>query len=239
MIVKIFLVTMNSLPNDHIDMRLKALAVEASWLADHASLPDDIRPPMPDREYSWIKPEDDERVIARWREALGFRKQLLSDIGITIPMNKVSDEANDYRLNEHYNNPTFACTGDQLLSILEVDSSITVKSAAPVASDSQEGILERFEKVIKKLEALDIQDASAPSENIFNQHCDVHIPGNMLATYNETLLLEDSCTDELQRALNSGWRIVAVCPQSQRRPDYILGRFNPKLDADGAAQRSA
>lgn len=37
--------------------------------------------------------------------------------------------------------------------------------------------------------------------------------------------LQDCCTDELQRHLNEGWRILAVCPPNDtRRPDYILGR---------------
>lgn len=67
--------------------------------------------------------------------------------------------------------------------------------------------------------------------NTYNNKCEVHMPGNMLATYNQVRLLEDSCTDVLQTALSAGWRIIAVCPQpDSRRPDYILGRFNPNDD---------
>lgn len=52
------------------------------------------------------------------------------------------------------------------------------------------------------------------------------------------MLLEDACTDQLQGALNSGWRIISACPQpDQRRPDYILGRFNPDQSEDGGARR--
>lgn len=37
--------------------------------------------------------------------------------------------------------------------------------------------------------------------------------------------IDDACTDMLQDMLDSGWRILAVCPpNSARRPDYILGR---------------
>jgi hypothetical protein len=37
--------------------------------------------------------------------------------------------------------------------------------------------------------------------------------------------LDDACTDDVQRHLDEGWKILAVCPpNSQRRPDYILGR---------------
>lgn len=65
--------------------------------------------------------------------------------------------------------------------------------------------------------------------NTYNNKCEVHMPGNMLATYNQVQLLEDCCTDALQDSLSAGWRIIAVCPQpDSRRPDYILGRFNPE-----------
>jgi hypothetical protein len=71
-----------------------------------------------------------------------------------------------------------------------------------------------------------------------NQKCDVHIGGGLLLTVNETMLLEDSCTDRLQSELNSGWRILAVCVQPDgRRPDYVLGRFNPDLNVGGSAAR--
>lgn len=53
----------------------------------------------------------------------------------------------------------------------------------------------------------------------------VAIPAIGLLTMNEVTHLDDACTDELQRHLDDGWRIIAVCPpDAQRRPDYILGR---------------
>ena len=71
-----------------------------------------------------------------------------------------------------------------------------------------------------------------------NQQCNVHIGGGLLMTVNDLLLLEDSCTDKLQEALNSGWRILSVCVQADgRRPDYVLGRYNPKMNIDGHANR--
>lgn len=70
----------------------------------------------------------------------------------------------------------------------------------------------------------------------FNQRVEVHTPGNALALFNDIMLAEDCCTDALQNSLNEGWRIIAVCPQpDQRRPDYILGRFNPDRDAKYSA----
>lgn len=63
------------------------------------------------------------------------------------------------------------------------------------------------------------------SANTFNQKCNVHSGNIALQEYNQMLLLEDPCTDMVQRHLNDGWRIIAVCVQpDQRRPDYVLGK---------------
>lgn len=59
---------------------------------------------------------------------------------------------------------------------------------------------------------------------LFNEKCGQEQPGPALMDIAETLLIEDSCTDALQEHLAAGWRLLAVCPQPQRRPDYILGR---------------
>lgn len=43
--------------------------------------------------------------------------------------------------------------------------------------------------------------------------------------------LEDACTNELQRWLDKGWRIIAVCPPNDaRRPTYIMGHFEKTPD---------
>lgn len=53
----------------------------------------------------------------------------------------------------------------------------------------------------------------------------VAIPNLGLLTVEEVMVEEDCCTDNLQRRLNEGWRILCVCPpKNARRPDYILGR---------------
>ena len=59
---------------------------------------------------------------------------------------------------------------------------------------------------------------------LFNEKCQQEQPGPSLLNVDETLLMEDACTDALQENLDNGWRILAVCPQPQRRPDYVLGR---------------
>lgn len=53
----------------------------------------------------------------------------------------------------------------------------------------------------------------------------ITIPDLALMFIDEVDHLDDCCTDELQKWLNEGWRILAVCPpNAQRRPDYIIGR---------------
>ncbi|ASZ72541.1 hypothetical protein vBPaeME215_00063 [Pseudomonas phage vB_PaeM_E215] len=72
----------------------------------------------------------------------------------------------------------------------------------------------------------------------WNSHTSSAIPGPNLHSVNRLLLKEDCCTDELQSALDAGWRLLAVCPQEARRPDYILGRFDsvPPTGPRGAAR---
>lgn len=88
-------------------------------------------------------------------------------------------------------------------------------------------IIEQMIAVQKKFEdALKMFDSHVE----FNQKCDVHISNMALMSVNEVALIEDGCTDKLQGALNNGWRIIAACPQpDSRRPDYILGRYNPEV----------
>lgn len=53
----------------------------------------------------------------------------------------------------------------------------------------------------------------------------IAVPDLGLLSIEKVYLLENACTDTLQDYLEQGWRIIAVCPpNSQRRPDYILGR---------------
>ncbi|PTX14412.1 hypothetical protein C8N40_11177 [Pontibacter mucosus] len=107
---------------------------------------------------------------------------------------------------------------------------VQVKQVIPFTEERTGGsvadfaaLLTRFEETAKK-----IKDA----ERLFNEKCQVHIGGNMLLNINELMLKEDSCTDALQSELNNGWRIISVCVQPDgRRPDYVLGRYNPTKDA--------
>jgi hypothetical protein len=227
--MKIFLVSMKQIGDYYVGERMKWISLEA----ENAGDPEYVSP-----RSAHCKVEDDESNIARWRENRDKRAALLDRIGVTIP-SRFDDDDNEYKRSEHLHSPTFACTGAQLLEIMEVDDSITVKSGAAVATDSIPGMIERMEHLVKRFESIEFA-APMNGETIYNQKCDVHVPGQALSTYNETLLMEDACSDALQEALNVGWRIIAACPQpDNRRPDYILGRFNPTMHTapDGANRR--
>lgn len=59
----------------------------------------------------------------------------------------------------------------------------------------------------------------------------IHLPSIDLFHIDQTLLLEDSCTDKLQEHLNEKWRIIACIPRpGQRRPDYIMGRNSALIE---------
>lgn len=53
----------------------------------------------------------------------------------------------------------------------------------------------------------------------------IHIPSPELSFFNKVDWIEDACTNELQKMLDDGFRIIACIPRvGQRRPDYVLGK---------------
>jgi hypothetical protein len=63
---------------------------------------------------------------------------------------------------------------------------------------------------------------------VLNERLQVVIPSLGMLLIDEVTVVTDYCTDSLQRDLDDGWRILAVCPQEARRPDYVLGRTKRK-----------
>jgi len=81
------------------------------------------------------------------------------------------------------------------------------------------------ETILHKLLSLESKLAHFDQGLQFNQKVGVHISDLGLLSVKEVTWLEDACTEELQRQLDEGWRILAICPQQDsRRPDYVLGR---------------
>lgn len=70
-----------------------------------------------------------------------------------------------------------------------------------------------------------LQSITENRQTVVNQRVNVAVPGFGLMAIREVEVRTDLCTEELQRELNRGWQILAICPQpDQRRPDYVLGR---------------
>lgn len=68
-------------------------------------------------------------------------------------------------------------------------------------------------------------DMVTPEDLLNGAAVQITLPDVGLLLVDEVTWREDECTEEIQRMLDDGWRIIAVCPpNAQRRPDYILGR---------------
>lgn len=118
-------------------------------------------------------------------------------------------------------------TQEQFFAMLELGYDLKLVARHEVKDQPVDlsNIVEKANLIVKKLE----ESLAAIPERHFNDRCEVHVPGLGLLSINRTMLLEDSCTDRLQDAIADGWRIIAACPQpDQRRPDYILGKYDPE-----------
>lgn len=97
------------------------------------------------------------------------------------------------------------------------------------------GIRIELKGIAYESKVLAVPETSKPvaQAEYFNNRVQVHISGPVLTHYNELMLCENACSDALQKHLDMGWRIVSVCVQpNNRRPDYILGRFNINRDTN-------
>lgn len=86
-------------------------------------------------------------------------------------------------------------------------------------------------ETIERLEALEAQMTRGRfnNEETYNAKVNVHVPGLGLLLIDEVKIEEDYCTERLQHDIDDGWRIIAACPQpDRRRPDYVLGRTKAK-----------
>lgn len=133
-------------------------------------------------------------------------------------------------------NEELLVTGEQVLAMLSRKIDFRITKEANIEREP-EAMMDNITKALAKID--DFFSKSANNIDQYNAKVNVHMPGQALSTYNQTMLLQDSCTDNLQYELDKGWRIIACCPQpDQRRPDYILGRFNPTHDVGFRAART-
>lgn len=145
---------------------------------------------------------------------------------------EIPDDMERFNYHQLLDNENVVVSDEQMIELILAKISFDVIHEVKVDIDISREIMELAEKPITIT-------SESGNNNVYNNKCEVHMPGQALSVYNECLLLGDACTDALQSSLNSGWRIIAACPQpDQRRPDYILGRFNPELDEHGSARRN-
>lgn len=150
-------------------------------------------------EHIWNKEES--------RKTLEFLNRVFPDVTL-LPFDP---EASYWRPMDH--GKTLMVTQDEVISLKLADISFSIEEQRTLSYDQ-----------------LNKNAAGSVSRDVYhNTKVEVHASNSALMVYNETLLIEDSCTDRLQEHLDMGWRIIACCVQpDQRRPDYILGRYNPK-----------
>lgn len=107
---------------------------------------------------------------------------------------------------------------------------ITIKGVPKSVGLDNTNLISHMNKIAEKIE-----DAKNRFDKVveFNQRCDVHVSNLGLMSINKLAFATDYCTEELQRLLHQGWRLIAVCPQpDQRRPDYILGMNVSDINKD-------
>lgn len=104
----------------------------------------------------------------------------------------------------------------------------------PDKLDAISEIAEHVElKPLKKLRFISETEkllSSAPGQvrDIVNNTAQITIEtDSLLHKVRHVTWLSDECTEQVQKMLDGGWRILAVLPQPGcRRPDYIFGRID-------------
>jgi len=185
------------------------------------------------------------KKYAAYSKAHSDFHSMLTSVGVayTVLLKERSEEdiSDDVEYPGYYQISTFEAviSVGQFLSLIDMGVQPKIKSRH--TPKSVDATLVSVEAAVRKLESRLAEMSEKMPELSYNSKCDVHVPGLGLMILNETMLLEDSCTDQLQVALDNGWRIVAACPQpDSRRPDYILGRYNPQREeANTGATRHA
>lgn len=174
-----------------------------------------------DTLYLWSSESDEAKQKILDRRAT--RGERIKSVGVEI-------------VNGDMESPTATLTDEQFIKLTMLGEKMEIVGSNTPTFDRFESNNARLEAVVAKLETFGT--SAGPGQ--FNEKVEVYTPGMGLMLFNRVMLLEDACSDALQMELDNGWKIIAACPQpNQRRPDYILGRYDPThADNSGAGNRA-
>jgi hypothetical protein len=147
------------------------------------------------------------------------RRTIMSKVGIMFP------EDADLQ------SPVVSLNEKQFIDMIALGEKGDVQAISHLG-ETIDGAIDKIASLARKFEAFAEHVGNAQ----YNEKVEVYTPGMGLMLFNRVMLLNDACSDALQTELDNGWRIIAACPQpDQRRPDYIMGRYD-KDDESGAAR---
>lgn len=180
-----------------------------------------------------------ERDYAKYSKDIAEFNSICESLGIGFNLEKDEEKEGGYYSTT---TPSIIVDAAQLIGLMRANYHVTIDSTYEIKTTDAylKNVAEAAERILAKLANV---DAGLFPEKTYNEKCDVHVPGIGLLAINRTMLLEDACTDQLNTALANGWRIIAACPQpDQRRPDYILGKYDPEwtpCDGVGAERKAS
>ena len=147
----------------------------------------------------------------------------LSSFKITIPVEEYVELFYEYGKSIHMN----------IVDRIEIPYKQKVLSDTDNIENTMKLIQQSVTLFEKQMEGL-----KEISSHHYNLKCNSPLADNYLMSVNQTMLLEDCCSDYLQKHLLEGWRIISICNQpNQRRPDYILGKVIPADEVKSSALR--
>lgn len=211
-----------------VKMSFKTYAVQVSvgYLCDACEYMKGLalkhsEPTGSDHYYSWYKPKAWHGKEEEWKAHVAERgiDSIKADFPYysTFIMDMSDKQFLEYCL--YVQNPVISSTKDQEF---EIPTNLIPDNATAQL---------RFMEQLLALNERCIEQLTKAGTMCFNDKVGVPQPGLGLNQYNRLMLCEDICTDSLQGYMDEGWRIIAACPQpDSRRPDYIMGRFDPDYD---------
>ena len=176
-----------------------------------------------DFETCVIKEDGKIGTLYTWNETLDPKEAIPDESG---KCKKLVSPSNFVRLNSQ---KEYICDMDLFFS-KHPDIKVKMRGMPKTVEQNYTHVIQEIVAVQEKLEdALRKFDKQIQ----FNEKVNVHVGGFALMSINQLGFIEDACTENLQDILNKGWRILAVNVQADsRRPDYILGRYNPDVLED-------